>query len=112
MALWFDIHIFGQIGAGGLLESAHTLNAVQIVGNSVGEFEDIGSSVQAGPEVRFHVVPTAVVQFLSERDEHSLLTCHALDKASNFLSNVCRNVAHETSLSGWSVIQAYDGFHS
>ncbi len=45
----------------GLLESAHTLNAVQIVGNSVREFEDIGSSVQAGPQVRFHDVPTDVV---------------------------------------------------
>jgi len=77
-----------QIDADRSFEVSQAPDALQVVGNSVGEFEDIRSAFQAGPEVLLHFVPTAVVQFVAEHNEHTLFARHGSDEATNFLANV------------------------
>jgi len=74
-----------QIDAATIFKRPQSLYAIEIVGNSMRQFEYVRPSLKTGLKIIDHLVPTTFVQLPLEHNQHTFLVGHALKEPANVI---------------------------
>ena len=80
------------------LEGPKPPDPFQIVDNPVGQLEDIGPTIETGLQVRDHFVPTALIQFVLQHDQHTFGAGEAVGKLLRLFGQFATTRTHGVHL--------------